>query len=248
MTERSRTDPRIEAARYTADFVTTAARGRGRCVLDVGCGRGDVAVHLAARGCKVTGIDPSPSAVRQCTRRGIQAIEADFAGYESSQRYDVLLFSRSLHHMNEPRKVLRKAGRMLAPGGMVLIEEFAIEDVDEVSASWLLNMLRLVIASGLTAKQEEKLPGEKRPALPWWQGIHRHKIHHGRTVIAAARSSLIVERLERVPYLFRYLAPLLRKSANSADVLRHAHALEVATFDEARRPFIGIRAICRPQH
>ena len=240
-------DPRLEAAKYTADFFSTVIPRRARTVLDVGCGRGDVAAHLVARGYKVTGIDPSSAAVNQCKRRGIHAIETDFAGYDSTRRYDALLLSRSLHHMNDPRGMLHKAGRMLAPGGLVVIEDFAIEEVDETAARWLLTMLRLVNAVGLAAKQRERLPGQNRAALPWWRGIHRHKIHDGQTVIAAARSSLAVTQIERVPYLFRYLAPELKKSARSAAMLQHAHALELATFGGPKRPFIGIRAICRPR-
>jgi SAM-dependent methyltransferase len=239
--------PALVASKNTAAFVMEAApRGAG-AVLDVGCGIGNVALHLVAQGYKVTGIDESRTAARRCIRRGIRAIEADFAEYETRERYDVVLFSRSLHHMKDPRRILRKAGGMLAPGGVVLIEEFAFEEVDEFAAGWLLTMLRLAVASGLAAKQP-RLPAARRLALGWWKGIHHHKIHDGRTVIAAARSSLRVARLERVPYLFRYLVPELKKSAKSAAVLEHARALEQLTFAAARRPCIGIRAVCRPKH
>ena len=239
--------PALAASRNTAEFAIEAApRGAGT-VLDVGCGVGNVAVHLAAHGYRVTGIDESRAAVKRCVRRGIRAIETDFAGYETDERYDVLLFSRSLHHMKDPRRILRKAGGMLAPGGVVLIEEFAFEEVNEFAASWLLAVLRLAVASGLAGKRP-RLPGPRRPALGWWKGIHHHKIHDGSTVIAAARSSLHVTRLERVPYLFRYLVPELKKSATSAAVLEHARTLEQITFAAVQRPCIGIRAVCRPKH
>lgn len=238
--------PALAASRYTAEFVMEAAPRGARGVLDIGCGIGNVAMHLVAHGYRVTGIDESRASVRRCARRGIRAIHADFAEYETDERHDVVLFSRSLHHMKDLRGILRKAGGMLAPGGVVLIEEFAFEEVDEFAASWLLTMLRLAVASGLATKQP-RLPGRHRPVLDWWKGIHRHKIHDGETVIAAARSCFSVSRLERVPYLFRYLVPELKKSVKSAAVLEHARALERMTFAAAQRPCIGIRAVCRTQ-
>ena len=238
--------PALAASKDTAEFVIEAAPRRARAVLDVGCGIGNVALHLVAYGYKVTGIDESQAAIKRCARRGIRAIEADFAEYETDERYDVVLFSRSLHHMKDPRRTLRKAGGMLAPGGAVLIEEFAFEEVDEFAARWLLTVLRLAVASRLAGKRP-RLPGLRRPALGWWKGIHHHKIHDGRTVIAAARSCFSVSRLERVPYLFRYLVPELKKSVKSAAVLAHARALEQVTFATAQRPLIGIRAVCRPK-
>jgi len=45
------------------------ARGR---VLDVGCGAGRIALYLQKRGCKVTGVDISPLAVKVCKLRGVK--------------------------------------------------------------------------------------------------------------------------------------------------------------------------------
>ncbi len=43
-------------------------------VLDVGCGAGRHALYLASRGCDDIGLDPSPSAIEVCHRRGVAAI------------------------------------------------------------------------------------------------------------------------------------------------------------------------------
>ena len=55
----------VECAAYTADLdvwraLATTAQGP---VLDLGCGTGRVALHLAAHGCEVTGIDNDPALI-----------------------------------------------------------------------------------------------------------------------------------------------------------------------------------------
>ena len=237
--------PALAAARYTADFVAQSLPRRAHTILDVGCGSGDVAAHLVQRGYEVTGIDLSSTAVRNCRKRGIPAIHADFTNYDTDRRYDAILFSRSLHHVEDPRAILRRAGGMLVPRGVLLIEEFAFESVDEISASWLVNALRLLIAGGLANEPRHRLPREGRPALDWWKDRHHEKIHEGRQVIAAAKSCFSVAETEGVPYLFQYAVPILKKSAGSRRVLEQVRALELASFGAGRRPFAGIRAICR---
>ena len=41
----------------------------GSCILDVGCGNGRIAIHLAKHGFKVVGIDISPLYIRDASRR-----------------------------------------------------------------------------------------------------------------------------------------------------------------------------------
>jgi SAM-dependent methyltransferase len=45
---------------------------RGRTALDVGCGAGRVALHLQAKGFRVTAIDNSPLAIRTAKARGVR--------------------------------------------------------------------------------------------------------------------------------------------------------------------------------
>lgn len=57
------------------DLVTLEAEGglRGKSVLDVGCGTGDNAIHLARRGYEVTGIDASRAAIKTAQERAREA-------------------------------------------------------------------------------------------------------------------------------------------------------------------------------
>jgi SAM-dependent methyltransferase len=238
-------DPAVEAASDTAAFVIDSVPRHTRAILDVGCGKGLVAMLLARAGYRVTGLDSSPAAVRAAARHGVRAVRANFADYETDERFDAILFSRSLHHMDDPRQALKRAKGLLVRGGRVLIEDFAIEDMDEASAAWILNLLRLLTAAGIAARRKRELPGERFPALAWWKQIHHADIHEGRAMIAAARSCFPAARIERAPYLYRYIVRHLAASAKSSLVLRHVRAMELASFGAAVRPLTGIRAVCR---
>lgn len=83
----------MDAASYFTDVnawpapVADALAGLHGHVLDVGCGAGRHALHLAGRGCDVVGIDPSPLAVEISRRRGVRAVvgrlgDADLSAHE----------------------------------------------------------------------------------------------------------------------------------------------------------------------
>jgi SAM-dependent methyltransferase len=98
-------------------------RGRphGR-VLDVGCGRGDLAAAFARRGWTAHGLDPSPNAVAAAREQGVDArlgVLADMPGDFSG--YDVVIVNHALEHVPDPVGDLDRIRGRLAPGGMVVI-------------------------------------------------------------------------------------------------------------------------------
>lgn len=98
-------------------------RGRpaGRA-LDVGCGRGDLAVLLARQGWTMTGIDPSPDACAVVSSRGIDARCGTLSTVAlEPETYDVVIFRHSLEHINDPVAALRTILAALTPGGVVLV-------------------------------------------------------------------------------------------------------------------------------
>jgi SAM-dependent methyltransferase len=93
-------------------------------VLDVGCGLGFFLRALDPRRWDRYGVEPMPVPYREVAR----ALGADritnselLAAHLPSSRFDVVTFWDSLEHLPNPRAILQEAGRLLRPGGIVLI-------------------------------------------------------------------------------------------------------------------------------
>jgi SAM-dependent methyltransferase len=99
-------------------------RGRG---LDVGCGTGVLAERLAARGWRMTGIDPSDGMLDVLRERtpGVEAIHADGTALPfADSSFDLVYCVAVMHHVAEPgavRRTLTEMVRVAKPGGRVLV-------------------------------------------------------------------------------------------------------------------------------
>jgi 2-polyprenyl-3-methyl-5-hydroxy-6-metoxy-1,4-benzoquinol methylase len=97
-------------------------------ILDVGCGEGQLARVLAARGAKVLGIDPGPEII---ARARLNAPEARFlVGTaeelpRSLRGYDVVTMVNALHHvpMSLMESALTEAARVLGREGVLIVIE-----------------------------------------------------------------------------------------------------------------------------
>jgi SAM-dependent methyltransferase len=93
-------------------------------VLDCGCGAGDNARLLQARGSRVVGITISPdeqaSASAYCERAYLADLEQGLP-QEIGGGFDIILLSHVLEHLRHPERVLQDARRLLAPDGMLAV-------------------------------------------------------------------------------------------------------------------------------
>jgi SAM-dependent methyltransferase len=91
-------------------------------VVDVGCGRGDLAAVFVSGGWHTTGIDPSEAACAVARGRGVDARVGTLAGIRlESGAYDVAVFQHSLEHTPDPAADLERTREALRPGGLALI-------------------------------------------------------------------------------------------------------------------------------
>jgi len=94
----------------------------GMRILDVGCGDGRYLVRLHRLGCRVWGVEPTgrtPAAVRNL---GIPIHDGPLETAPfPPPRFDVISFIHVLEHLSDPVGTLRRAARLLAPGGRILI-------------------------------------------------------------------------------------------------------------------------------
>src|SRR5215211_2512595 len=111
-----------------ADFALSQLPDTPSRLLEVGCGGGQVALALAARGHDVTAIDPVAPDGPIFRRVTIEE-------YVPSDRFDAVLAGRSLHHVGDLDGALDKIAE-LAP--LLIVEEFAWNRMDERTATWYL--------------------------------------------------------------------------------------------------------------
>jgi len=98
-------------------------------VLEVGCGDGALARALAERGHVVTAIDP-----RAPAGEIFRAVTLD--DFEDPGPFDAVVAGRSLHHIHNLTGAVEKLARLLAPGGVLILDEHAFDRLDEPTARW----------------------------------------------------------------------------------------------------------------
>ena len=128
-------------------------------------------------GYEVTGVDRNAEMAAAATERGVPVIQADV--HDVSGEYDVVLFTRSLHHAEDLDETLAHAATLLAPGRQIVIEEFAWERVNHMAADFLYDNRALLVSAGLL---DAEIPSGD--LLDAWVEGHDF-LHRGSAMLAA---------------------------------------------------------------
>ena len=134
-------------------------------VADLGCGEGMLSIEASRWASKVTAVDLSPEALKRAKsmakEKGARNIVWRRGDIEDlpleSGSIDVALLSQALHHAKEPPRAIREAGRILTPGGTLLLldlKEHREEWVRRLGDRWLgfdeSTLRKMVRRAGLT--------------------------------------------------------------------------------------------------
>ncbi|CAN5508684.1 hypothetical protein BH11CYA1_BH11CYA1_14410 [soil metagenome] len=252
--------PHSFAARLTSSFALGCLKPKSQ-VLDVGSGDGAIAASMQKGGLHVTAIDTNQTAVEETKALDIECFNSKFEEFEHDS-FDAIICSRSLHHMQPLDKAMGAANRLLKPGGILLVEDFGYERVDQKTAIWLFNLARLVAAdeklvdgkhrhSWLTAERHESNtlgPGhEQSEAITSWR--HHHEIDHHVSSFERVKNALLdkFEIIEErsVPYLFHYLCDLLPATKIGAEKANLIYQWEKEQAQVGGIEMCGARIIAR---
>lgn len=99
-----------------------ARYARGRRLLDVGCGEGQLLQTAEAEGWDSVGIDLSEMAIRLCREHGLSASQTDFFDSSlDSQRFDAIVMSELIEHVPSPARFLIRAEELLEADGILYV-------------------------------------------------------------------------------------------------------------------------------
>ncbi|MGK0354086.1 MAG: 2-polyprenyl-3-methyl-5-hydroxy-6-metoxy-1,4-benzoquinol methylase [Planctomycetota bacterium] len=203
---------------------------RAARILEVGCGQGHLAAALASAGHQVVAIDSNEEAVAATRYKGVDARVGTFPEQlpESDQgRFDVVLFTRSLHHLEDLDAACAAAFSILSPTGVVLIEDWAWNLIDERTAAWAYGLMGIGRTTGLVPAGTWQ--GGTDP-LQHWIDEHQHHVHE----VAAMRDAIskhsaahnVTITEQTAPYFYRYFCDYLAKKADGATIVESVLAAE----------------------
>ncbi|MGX7825777.1 class I SAM-dependent methyltransferase [Actinokineospora sp. 24-640] len=113
----------LAAAR--GELIPPASRP-GAVLVDLGCGAGLLAPHVAGKGYRHVGVDLSASALRQAAEHGVGAVRGDVLRLPLRDGCaDVVAAGEILEHVTDLAAAVGEIGRVLAPGGLLVLDTLA---------------------------------------------------------------------------------------------------------------------------
>ena len=135
------------ATGYTFAFVRRYLPDDARDILEIGCGSGELAARLLQDGMRIVALDSDANCVAEARVAGVDARIASWPT-DMDEKFDAVLFTRSLHHIHPLDEAAAAAARVLRPGGAILVEDFRAEGGSERSNTWFAGTVRLLEAAG----------------------------------------------------------------------------------------------------
>jgi 2-polyprenyl-6-hydroxyphenyl methylase/3-demethylubiquinone-9 3-methyltransferase len=126
------------------------ARREDAVLVDVGCGAGLLAPHVADKGYRHIGVDLAASALAQAATHGVQVVQGDATALPLPDGCaDVVSAGELFEHVTDVRAAVREACRVLRPGGVLV--------ADTLNATRRARFLAVTLG--------ERLPGLAPPGI-----------------------------------------------------------------------------------
>lgn len=157
--------------------------------LEVGAGTGDFARELIDDGYDVTPIDPV--ATDDMLVRALTLEE-----FNENEQYDVVVASRSLHHIHDLEAAVSKIHGFLDDDGYVILNGFGWDRLDEPTGRWLYSQLREQESQATGGRDEESFS----EWFDHWRAEHAD-LHRSDEMLDALRDRFTERYFAECPYL-----------------------------------------------
>jgi ubiquinone/menaquinone biosynthesis C-methylase UbiE len=197
--------------------------GRGRDVLEVGCGTGLLLRRIAGFARSARGVDLSPGMLEQARARGLDVVEGSATALPfADASFDVVCSFKVLAHVRDVRLALSEMARVARPGGHVLAELY--------NPASLRGLLKRLGPAGAIAEGATERDVFTRFDPPWRIGAlaprgTRIEASRGVRILIPAAAAL------RVPVLGTFLRSCERRLCDSP--LRYLGGFWIAALRKA---------------
>ena len=207
-------------------------------VLEVGCGEGELARTLARAGHSVTAIDPRAPEGTIFRRVRIEK-------FSEPDRFDYVVASLSLHHVEDLGRALDKIADLLRAGGTLVVVELAWDRFDEATAEWALERLPAASSSEKSSWLQRRCwewarggqGGSRAPAEAHFAGWASEEGFHSSRRMRDELGRRFVERhFAWAPYLY----PDLDEDTSEAD---EGAAIEAEAINATGFRYVGTNAL-----
>lgn len=256
---------------YPDELIDQACRvigiGSGDCVLEVGCGSGQLTRSLVGRGLRVTALEPGPNLMSLARQNLDDTAEVEFvnARFEDAQlpreRFRAV-FAASAFHWADPEVSWQRAADVLAPGGtLALVQYFGMEEArtkqDQDAVLAALRKVAPDLAAGWPAYRDldatlagiERRRGNISRAWSWLGSYDIGREYAGRLfgdVQVAAMPKLTEHTAEELGALVRTMSFYARLSPGQCQALdREYEAIHQRLGRPVRASMIAVLAAAR---
>jgi len=126
------------------------AEREGAVLVDLGCGAGLLAPHVAGKGYRHVGVDLTGSALAQAAAHGVVPVRGDVTAVPLREGCaDVVTAGEILEHVRDLPAAVAQACRLLRPGGLLVL--------DTLAATALCRFAAITVA--------ERVPGGPPPGI-----------------------------------------------------------------------------------
>lgn len=232
----------------TVKFITDQIEVSSAKILDVGAGRGRLSRRLRALNADVVPIDKSLKAIEFAASEENVVYHGDICDYVGDGSFDAIVFSMSAHHVHPLDKAMTRCSQLLKPGGMMILEEYAVEDADISTARWFYGNIALLAC----AMKDEPGPDKHKDvinALESWKTQHAsnadHHFNDGATIKMSLATHFDIIKLERSPYFYRYFSAKMGALSLSEDLPRRLFELEQHLIALGEIKPLGLRIVAK---